>query len=434
MVSAGNARNGQPLVKLGFRSLRAHDVHQGLQFAGIDRSSGIVGQQLEATQYIGMAAALATAIKGLDVIDGSQLKQVADYQLDIPTFGFDRVVGILEELEYVRNVTRDGAGRIRQLYETVPENFSRLYENLDQAYARRDPGEIESSLVAAIDDLSLGPRLVADLEIDPAARKAVLELGEAAEAIKVVTIRGEAVAHSPYFAYEHPELVSDALTQLDVAQVRAAFERVREHQGERVASGPNDVLNQLIAAGLMAGPSVANPSGIVVPFAVAPYGLPPDLLTVKKSLLDKAMAILASVRMGETEGGMTNLVYPHAFLRKLRDSDQIVGRHSSTQRQYSVLRQMGIVHFVGTGERKGMQLIDTNDNKAAVNIALDFLIYGEAAKSKEAKADAAGTTIDAEGNYRSPIQAIRPARKRAGQVRMTFADLIESAMGRRPVD
>jgi len=421
-------------VNLGYRSLRAHDVHQGLQFAGIDRSSGIVGQQLEATQYIGMAAALATAIKGIDVIDGAQLKQVADYQLDIPTFGFDRVVGILEELEYVRNVTRDSAGRIRQLYETVPENFSRLYESLDEAYARHDPGEIESSLITTIDDLSRGPRPVGDLDIDPHARSAVLELGDAAEAIKVVTIRGEPVAHSPYFAYEHPELVSDALSELDLAQVRAAFERVRGHQGERVGGGPNDVLNQLIAAGLMAGPSVANPNGIVVPFAVAPYGLPPDLLTVRKGLLDKAMAILASVRMGETEGGLTNLVYPQAFLRGLRDSDRVVGRHSSTQRQYSVLRQMGIVRFVGSGERKGMQLIDTDDNKAAVDIALDFLKFGEATKTKQARADAADATIDAAGNYRSPIQAIRPARRRAGQVRMTFADLIESAMGRRPVE
>ena len=394
----------------------------------------MVGQQLESTQYIGMAAALATAIKGLDVIDGTQLKQVADYQLDIPTFGFDRVVSILEELEYVRNVTRDGAGRIRQLYETVPENFSRLYENLDEAYARRYPNEVESSLIATIDDLSRGPRPVADLSIDPDARHAVLELGKAAEAIKTVTIRGETVAHSPYFAYEHPELISDALSNVDLAQVRAAFERVREHQGERVAGGSNDILNQLIAAGLMAGPSVANPNGVVIPFAVAPYGLPPDLLTVQKSLLDKAMAILASVRMGETEGGMTNLVYPQAFLRKLRDSGQVVGRHSSTQRQYSVLRQMGIVRFVGGGERKGMQLIDTKDNKSAVDVALDLLRFGEAATTKQARADAAGATIDAEGNYRSPIQAIRPARRRAGQVRLTFADLIESAMGRRPVE
>src|SRR5438094_10030765 len=80
-------------VQPGFKSLRAHDVHQGLQAAQIDRSSGLVGEELEATQLVGMAAALATGIKGIDyVADAVELKKIASQQYDIPTLTFPLVV------------------------------------------------------------------------------------------------------------------------------------------------------------------------------------------------------------------------------------------------------------------------------------------------------------------------------------------------------
>ena len=54
-------------LPLGLASLRAHDLHQSLQAAGVDRSRGLLDEELEATQKVGMAAAPATGIKGLDV-------------------------------------------------------------------------------------------------------------------------------------------------------------------------------------------------------------------------------------------------------------------------------------------------------------------------------------------------------------------------------
>ena len=84
-------------VQPGFKSPRAHDIHQGLQAAQIDRSSGLVGEELEATQLVGMAAALATGIKGIDyVADAIELKKIASQQYDIPTLEFPLVVELLE--------------------------------------------------------------------------------------------------------------------------------------------------------------------------------------------------------------------------------------------------------------------------------------------------------------------------------------------------
>ncbi len=189
----------------GFTSLRAHDVHQGLQAANIDRGSGLVGEELEAAQLVGMAAAVATAIKGMDAVaDAGGLKRIANQQYDIPTFAFERVIRLLEEVEFVRRVMRSG-DRIDSFYENVPEDFGRLYVQLDRVYEAQSPSEVDQSLLAIVDELALGPRPLEQLEVDPTARDLVLKVGKAAEAIRVVEVDHMPVAYSPYFAYEQPE-------------------------------------------------------------------------------------------------------------------------------------------------------------------------------------------------------------------------------------
>jgi len=418
-------------VKPGFKSLRAHDVHQGLQAAEIDRSSGLVGEELEATQLVGMAAALATGIKGIDFVDDAvELKKIASQQYDIPTLTFPLVIELLEEADMVRRVERGTGRQITSFYENVHEDFDRVYDGLDDVYQARKPSEIDQALLESVDRLSLGPMPVADLSVDPGIRKRVLLVADAAEAIKVITVDGEDVAYSPYFAYEHPEEMGEVLKKADVEQVRAAFERARKYQGLPVDIDPNaDVMTGLIGAGLMAGPHLQDPRGATRMFAMAPYGLPPQLLTYEKSLLDKAMAIVAAVRMGQHWGGVTPVLYPAAILRRLLEPGKWVARHSSTARQYSVLQQLGVVRF-DNANRKAMQLIDTPDNRRAVQIAIDLIEHGEAMRAKESKMDL--TMPDPTGNYRSPIQSIRPARKKSVTSKRMIGDLVSRAMGWTP--
>ena len=218
---------------------------------------------------------------------------------------------------------------------------------------------------------------------------------------------------------------------MDVEAVRHAFEAVRVYQGMPV-NGDDAVVNGLVAAGLMAGPSIPRPDGQPQAFAVAPYGLPPELLTVRKPILDKALAMVAAIRMGQHWGGVTPLVSPRKVLAALLDPNRWVARHSSTPRQYSVLWKMGVVRFEdGDGNRRAMQLIDTSDNRQAVRTAIDLLSYGEAMDAKESSVGALAVP-DPTGSYRAPIQTIRPARKKARLPDKVIADLIQSAMGWRP--
>lgn len=407
--------------------LRTHDIQQGLR--NVDRTSGLLVRELMTTQLVGMAAALAGWVKGLDVIENAQALQVlAADQLHVDPFAFDKVVGLLEELDMVRQVERQ-AGGIVSFYESVPPTFDSLYSLLGATWREQNPTEIEQSLVKAVDTLSRGPAAVAALDIDPGALGRVLEVGMASEAIQVVPARGGDIAYSPFFAYERPEEVGRVLAEVDLEKVAATFSTVRAFQGLPLTlSKDGDTLSALVGAGLMAGPSLERPDGSTETFAIAPYGFSSDVFTINKPLLEKALAILAAVRMGEHFGGITALHSPQALLHALLQPERVVAWHSSTTRQYAVLNRMGIVRFTTLGSRSGIQLIDTDDNKTAVRIAIDLLDLGEAVATKEIYLPDERVLLTA-GTYRSPIQAIRQARRRAAMPDEEVREIVELAMG-----
>lgn len=411
------------------QALRAHDIHQGLHI--VDRTVGLVAAELETTQLVGMAAALASAIKGQEVIKHAvDLKTVAAEQLDINPWAFPRVVRLLADLEYVRNVQGTG-DKITQFYENIPPSFDKLYERLGEAWRDRQPGEVEESLVATVEQLSHGPRRVAELDVDPAARDMVLALGRDAEAIQVATIGGEEVAHSPFFAFEHPDAMEAVLATHDVVDVRRAFEELRSYQGVPIDKSKNAVVLQgLVDAGLVAAPALKDPDGRERAFAIAAYGLRrSDLLVIRKPVLDKARAIISSVRMGEHFGGFTKLRLPVLFLRRLQDPWWTSNGHSSTRRQYSALHRMGIVRFVGSPEKSGIQLIDNADNQEALALAIELLEFGEALSTREAAIDTT-QALHATGNYKFPIQTLRAPRSRRPLPDGLMEAIYESAMNR----
>jgi hypothetical protein len=413
--------------------LRTHDVHQGLH--AVDRSTGLVGRELESTQLVGMAAAVATSIKGQDVVANAQdFKTIAAEQLDVDRWAFEPVIQLLADVDFVRNVQRSTQGT-ESFYEAVPEDFERLYATLGDAWESRQPSELERSLVDTVDLLSRGPRTIPQLDVDPDSVKSLLELGGAAEAIQTVRVREDDVAYSPFFAYEQPEAIGQVLEQLELGSVQEAFGSVRAYQGMPLSkAGDDSALNGLVSAGLIAGPALEAPGGRIETFAVAPYGLPPQLRTIRRPVLDKALAIVAAIRMGENFGGVTSLYAPIALLLRLQEPGYSTNPHSSTRRQYAVLHRLGIVRFVGSGERRGIQLIDTADNQEAVELAVNLLAHGEATTAKEPSIKTQGFLLLG-GSYRYPIQAVARARRAGKGLPPSLVERIfESAMGRQPID
>ncbi len=391
-----------------------------------------MASELEVTQLVGMAAAVAAWIKGHDVIaDAQAFKLVAAEQLDVLPFAFDRVIEVLAELDFVRNVQTSGH-RITSFYETVPEDYERMYGQLGQSWRAQGPTEVEASLLGVVDDLSNGPKPVDVLDVDMSALDDVLHIGEEAEAIQIVTVEHRRVAYSPFFAYEKPQAIGDALSEIGLEQVAAAFAEVKGFQGTPLStSSDGAVLSSLVAAGLMAGPSLERPDSSREFFAVAPYGLGADVLSIRRPLLEKALAILAAVRMGQHFGGVTKLQSPVALLNALLQSDRVVAWHTSTIRQYAVLQRLGIVRFVSSGGRSGIQLIDTEDNKLAVRLALDLVGEGEATTTKGAPSGLEQALLTP-GHYRTQIQGIRQAKRRPLFDPADLAAMVEATMGWRP--
>ncbi len=141
------------------------------------------------------------------------------------------------------------------------------------------------------------------------------------------------------------------------------------------------------------------------------------------------MAIVTAVRMGQHFGGITSLRAPVAILRRLQDPDWEGAFHSSTRRQYGALYRLGIIRFVKSGSLYGIRLIDSADNREALQLAIELLEYGEATSTKEAGIRPQDG-LAAAGTYRYPIQTVRAARRRNPLPERLIDDIFEAAMGR----
>lgn len=94
---------GLPDFKAG---LRCHDVHAGLR--NVDPNSATLAP-LSDTRMVGMAASLASLVRGQDVVsDAEALKTIVAEQLDINPYAFGPVVETLERAGMVDDVKRRG--------------------------------------------------------------------------------------------------------------------------------------------------------------------------------------------------------------------------------------------------------------------------------------------------------------------------------------
>ncbi len=131
--------------------LRCQDVTLGLR--EVDQASSQL-HLVKTTQMVGMAADLASLIRGRNVISNIDALQIVSSEtLDIPSLAFTSVIDILEAAEMVE-VDRN-QGEISRIIENVPI-FRDLYAD-GAAWKARNPRQIEEELVAVVDRLARGP-------------------------------------------------------------------------------------------------------------------------------------------------------------------------------------------------------------------------------------------------------------------------------------
>jgi hypothetical protein len=306
-----------------------------------------------------------------------------------------------------------------------------MYTLLGEKWRQQEPTEIEAGLLRSVEQLSCGPAAVDELDLDPAARATVLDVGWRAEAIRIIKVGGRDIAYSPFFSIEQPSAVETALQEADLVDIQRAIKAVRDHQGMPVSvAATGSTLSKLVGAGLVAGPALKRADGSSETFAVAPYGLSPELRSIRRPILDKAQAMVAAMRMGEHFGTVTKLRYPALVLHRLLGGS-VAAVHSDTPRQWTMLHRLGVVEFVPQGSLKGIRLVPDKhgDNDAAVRIAIDLLEHGEATETKELHPSDARSLL-VEGRYLTSIQGVREARLRDEFGDQEMTQIIDTLMGR----
>ncbi|MEU4507372.1 hypothetical protein [Streptomyces sp. NPDC024089] len=415
--------------------LRSQDVHQGLR--NMDPHSPAL-VSLTKTRLVGSAADVAALIRGRNIIqDVSALQYIAVRELDVAPSSFEQVLDVLENAGFV-DISRNSRGEPVGLTENVPV-YRTLYEDLGTAWRASRPRQIEEELVAVVQRLAAGPvpveALQTELGLDSKPDDIVV-IGRDSSILKVAsTIDGD-ILYSPFSAFENPAVLSDLLREHGSAQMQAEFEQLHKHQGLAISQAEHPMLTDAVSRGLLSAPSVKLPDNKgLMSFAVLPYTLDRELLTGRKPVLDKALAVVACVRCGQKFGGSTNVSCALAIIAALLDPNRGMLRpHSSHERQYALMRNMGIIRFGADAGRVGGNwvtpiFVDTPDNREAMAIARDLIAAGE---TMAGRTPPPGTQslLDLDASYLGPIQTISRTRARPDVSPNEYRGFWDALMGR----
>lgn len=410
--------------------LRCHDVHSA--FGNVDPNSALIAP-LANTRIVGMAASLASTIRGQDVIaDAESLKSIVAEQLDISPFAFPKVIETLETAEMI--VVKRVGDRVVSFTESVPYHQD-LYQKLGDAWSTAQPSQLELETVALVDRLASSPipaETAADaLSIDASDLPRLMEIGQASSLVMTVDSPNGTILYSPYFGFENPSLLAELFEHHGSGRVAEELSAVKKYQGLPIDENRHPALAEAVSRGLILAPSVRRPDSVEQAFAMLPYFPDPAMLTTKKSVVEKCLAVVACVRTGQHFGGSTPTRNPAAVLSALLDQgrDYTLGAHSSHKRQYQLLYKLQIVDFIPSGNWVQPKLIATEDNVEAVGLARDLLVYGESFADRTPERDAKNM-LTMKDPYYAPIHTVGRRRLRPLLSERDYYEVLETAMGR----
>lgn len=407
--------------------LRAQDFHEGLREVG---AFGPKEAYFEKTLRIGKAAVLAMHLRGLLYVDDYRALTFAAAQLGIGGSELPVILHELEEIDFVR--MKRARGEIERVDLRIPV-FRDGYEELGARLKALNPSEIEQAGLAVLQDLIQVPQKEADLiqslGMGSAEYSILRDVMRDGQLLQVETVSGERIVYTPLTVDNDPLAYLRWYDRFP-SQVSAALNILIQNQGLSISSpsvSSNPALNEAIQTGVFMPVEVDGATGMQR-FLFAPRG---GLMPEERVVLDKARAILACVRYGETFAAGRKILYPRLILERLRDYKRFKHGHPDLLTQYGLLALKGIGHPIDEGRgRWNFKILDTEDNMKALAIAIDMLEIGE---TPTAKIDLeAQNAILSPGGYLGPL----PTRTRlAGSIKssaQTRAEIIKqiSAIGR----
>lgn len=354
-------------------ALRAQDFHEALKET---TSFGPKDVHFEKTLLVGKAASLAMHLKGLLYIDEMDGLKYAAAELGISGLELRPVLRQLEIVDFVRLKT--SGDEIKRIDVRVPE-FRSGYEDLGVLWKDSKPSEIEKSGVAVLQTLLSKPMKesgLKDLGLDNTAQSILYDVMGSGQLLRIQPVDGQRVLYSPLAVDANPGPYLQ-WTEKYSDRVSGLLKSLTSHQGIPLSSETftgNEVVQDAILTGVLMPVRVQGTTG-EQQFLFAPKG---GLKAEERVILDKARAIIASVRYGQNFAAGRPIQYPRAILKQLRDNKRFRKGHPDLSSQYSLL----VEKLIGRPVKEdngfwNFYINDTEENLMALDVAIDMVEYGE---------------------------------------------------------
>lgn len=370
-------------------SIRSQDIQTGLQDHQVP--------YFETIPLVGIAARLAIHIRGQDAIEYDLLKELAVHLFGVPRWGFQNVLEVLEEVEYVRVIGQKSAER--RVIPQVPY-FNNLYEGLSVYAEARGLDEREKASIEILHQLSRGPlsrrTIVKELGLDKQTADLVLTTGQAGSYITSFNRSdGDEVLISPIYFSEKPEELAKVIEKQEVELAFTVLEAIRKYPGWPLSaitkhSAIGDIqlhteqvvfIQELIRRGILQPPALTTTQSGTNHFIFTPPIGNARIPVVEKEIYEKAMALITAVRQGQ-HFAQYSVKYPLALLRKL-SRDSYLRATTEAKEQWRAVAVLRICRLLpsGTGWHE-VHLIQTEENRKAISLALQLFETGDVTEER----------------------------------------------------
>lgn len=357
--------------------IKIHDMYHGL----CQSTGAIIETELDLLKNIGAAIQIATTIKDHEIISDLTPFYAAAGELKIQKPIAKEALQHLERLGFVRLKWDTGKYNITRIDIVIPE-LSKIYTDFGDYFISENKSEIASKFVTLIDKLSLFPHKEKDiksqLSIGPNDYDCLKDIGSTTSLLDsyISPKDSESIIYSPLYWDDNPGKIFQLIEKHDSSSLADSLKIIKSYQGISGDKINDNVLKDAITLGCFPTLSVSSTSGLKKFVFTPQFGVGKE----EKVLLHKARVLLSSVRYGENFAGITKIHSPQKLINALAGRGYLQG-HSESLKQYESARNQGLVKLIPTTiNRYEVHFIDNEENKKAVNMALEMLQIGEASK------------------------------------------------------
>ena len=203
----------------------AYDLHAGLASHQVTEFDDLL--------RLGMAATLAIHIKGLGEIEYEVLRKVSDDYMSIPSIALENVLRLLEEVGFVRLVTK--GRKIEKIIPNIPV-FDDVYKGIGQyASAECDLNSHEQATLQILTELRTAPRnrdsLFNSLGIEKPVFDRCVKIGAESGIVSEHRARGRPILISPFYFADNLDGLADAAASVGASAIQSTLKKVRANQG-----------------------------------------------------------------------------------------------------------------------------------------------------------------------------------------------------------